>query len=297
MMYGSDWRYANTLGIEDKLNGNNQLYGGALPQFYADVAYNKLALRVGHWAPCAGIEVVPAPGNFFYSHSYGLCAGQPLLVSGWQLSYQLTDQWTIKGGMNRGWYMFEDNNDAWDLMYGMEWNSCDKRTNLRFSLDNGPQDVNGQHNRFVYTFDLTHKINDRWTYSLEHDLGFEDNGNPRTAQDATWYGLINYLTYQINTKWAAGMRAEWFRDEDGARVAGLGNLPNMRGWGGGPGFCGDFTELTMGLNWRPNANILVRPEARWDWYDGTTDVHGGLPYTNGSRNNMFSFATDLVLTF
>lgn len=95
------------------------------------------------------------------------------------------------------------------------------------------------------------------------------------------------------------MRVEWFRDDDGTRVLGLGNL-DARGWSppsGTPGFSGDFSELTLGLNWKPKANIFIRPEARWDWYDGSTNGSGELPFDAGSSNNQFTFGTDLIVTF
>lgn len=296
LIYGTDWRFANTLGIENTINGPDQLYGLALPQFYFDVAYNNLTMRFGHWAPSVGIEIVPCVGNFFYSHSYGMAYGQPLLVTGMLATYKLSDQWAINGGMNRGWYMFEDMNHSWDVMGGVEWTSCNKWTKIRFNLDSGPQDVAGDNNRFVYTLTATQKITEDWSYAIENDYGVENNTG-LNGSDAYWYGIINYLFYTINPKWQAGMRYEWFRDNDGARVWGIGNLPGIRGWTGGPGFVGDFNELTAGVNWRPHPNVAVRPEVRYDWYNGSTDVHGNLPFDDGTRNNQFSFATDLIVTF
>jgi len=297
LIYGTDWRFANTLGIENTINAPYQLYGLALPQFYFDVAYNKLTMRFGHWAPSVGMEIVPCVGNFFYSHSYGMAYGQPLLVTGMLGMYKINDQWAINAGMNRGWYMFEDNNHSWDVMGGVEWTSLNKKTKVRFNLDAGPQvDPFGDNERFVYTLTATQQITDKWSYALENDYGIENDAGP-DGSDAHWYGLINYLFYTINPKWSAGMRAEWFRDNDGARVFGIGNQPGILGWDGGPGFVGDFTELSLGVNWRPNPNWVLRPEVRWDWYNGSRDVRGNLPFDDGTRSDQFTFATDLILTF
>jgi hypothetical protein len=81
---------------------------------------------------------------------------------------------------------------------------------------------------------------------------------------AEWYGINQYLFYTINDCWKAGARFEWFRDDDGARVGAVrpGN-PLAAG-----GFAGNFYDIALGLNWSPHANIMVRPEVRWDWYDG-----------------------------
>jgi hypothetical protein len=295
VVYGSDWRCANTFGLENRINGAYQFYGIILPQFYLDLAYNDLTVRMGHWAPLAGYEVVPAVANFFYSHEYGMCS-QPLLVTGVEGIYKLTDQLSITAGMNRGWFMFEDNNHTWDAMGGIEWISLDKRTDIKFNIDSGPQDTAGDDNRFVYTLVASHKLTERYTYALEHDWGKEINGSPYGG-NAYWYSLAQYLFYTINPHWSTGLRVEWFRDNNGGRIAGLGNAPLTRGWTGGPGFVGDFTELTLGVNWRPNANWVLRPEIRWDWYNGSRDVHGNLPYADGTRSDQFTFATDLIATF
>jgi hypothetical protein len=116
-----------------------------------------------------------------------------------------------------------------------------------------------------------------------------------TAPYAKWYGLTNYATYVINPRWSAGARAEWFRDQDGTRVAGIGNV--NYGWDAAPGFAGTFTEVTLGLNWHPCPNLVIRPETRWDCYSGTPNIQGQLPFGDGTRSSQFLFATDLVLTF
>ena len=91
------------------------------------------------------------------------------------------------------------------------------------------------------------------------------------------------------------MRIEWLRDDDGARVAGPGNIPGVRAWDG-RGFAGHFYNLTMGLGWRPNGNWIVRPEVRWDWYDGEPG-QTGLPFDGGNRASQLLFAVDAILTF
>ena len=52
--------------------------------------------------------------------------------------------------------------------------------------------------------------------------------------------------YKLNSKWSTGLHYEWVRDEDGARIAGIGNvvLP-VHGWDGKPGFTGSFHDLSL----------------------------------------------------
>ncbi len=86
--------------------------------------------------------------------------------------------------------------------------------------------------------------------------------------------MAQYLIYTINPKWSAGTRIEWFRDDDGDRVAGVGNV-NL-GWTAAPGFVGTFTEWTTGLNYRPCPNLVIRPEIRCDWYSGSAQQPGPI---------------------
>jgi hypothetical protein len=79
----------------------------------------------------------------------------------------------------------------------------------------------------------------------------------------------------------------------------VGNLPGARGWLGAPGYAGHFTNLTFSLNWKPKANVTVRPEVRWDWYDGPSNPLGPcpLPFDDGTSDTQFTFATDVVVLF
>lgn len=298
MSYGTDWRYGKCLGLEDRIDSPNSLYGLVMPQFYGEVAINNLTIKGGHYAANFGYEAVPAPANFFYSHSYAMCYGQPILLTGVQADYQLTDNWTVTGGFSRGWEMFEDNNNKVDIVGGVRWFSDDKDTSFSFMTTSGPQDDAGSNNRYQYTMVLTQKMGSKWLYAIEHDLGMEEAGDPRTHGNACWYGIDQYLIYTINSRWSAGLRSEWFRDQDGSRVAGIGNwIGSGRGWTGLPGFQGDFFEIAAGINWRPHTNVLLRPELRWDWYNGTTNMAGQLPYGGGTRSDQLTAAVDLVVTF
>jgi hypothetical protein len=87
------------------------------------------------------------------------------------------------------------------------------------------------------------------------------------------------------------------RDDDGARIAGPGNIPGVRAWDGW-GFAGNFFELTLGTIWRPTPNLMFRPELRWDWYNGLPNpVNGDLPFDGGNGSAQLTIAADLILTF
>ena len=128
---------------------------------------------------------------------------------------------------------------------------------------------------------------------IQNDYGIQQQGvgNP----DATWYGINQYLFYKINCCWTAGVRMEWFRDQNGTRVApvgditpsGISNNPASAG-----GFAGSFYEVTAGLNYIPGPNVVIRPEVRVDWFDGVGD-----PFDDGTRTDQVTVACDFVFRY
>ena len=303
--YGTDWRWNMNNGLENHLNGpDGQTYGVLLPQAYAAVAYNELTVKLGTFETIMDYESLPAHANFFYSHSYCFTYGVPHLLTGMLAEYKMDENWSVQGGFNRGWSQFDNDNQSLDFLGGFRWQSSDQRTIVSYSLSNGPQNVNGNMtgagNGFVYSLVIQEKLGAHSEYVLVHDLGVENNAMADGGQ-AEWYGLNQYYIYTLNSQWAACVRAEWFRDQDGVVVAGPGNVPGVRAWSG-HGFEGNFYELTAGLNWQPHPNVIFRPEVRYDWYDGGTGGYGasnqsGLPFNDGRSSTQFLTAADLILRF
>ena len=301
IMYGTDWRFGQCVGLETTIDDPNSFYGLILPQFYMEVAVNDLTVKMGHYATMTSLELVPAPLNFFYSHSY-LSSGyfDPLLVTGVEANYKLNDNWTAIGGFNRGWLEFEDPTETMSFLGGVRWATTDKRSTLSVMVDAGPQvGFTGLHDRTSVISVFTHQFNERFQYGSQYTVGIEANGSViHPGQDASWYGTEQLFTYKLNDTWTAGLRYEWVRDNDGSRVAGIGNLlQSDRGWSGLPGLAGAYNDLSLGLNWRPRPNIVFRPEARWDWYDGLPNQQSQLPYGNYTKREQFMANMDLVVTF
>ncbi len=295
MIYGTDWRFGINHGLEDRINGfDRQTYGLVIPQAYVEIAYNKLSVKLGHFAGILGYEAVPAVMNPFYSHSYLYGYTIPQLVTGVAADYKITKQLSIQAGFNRGWMQFEDNNGNLDFMGGIKWHSRNNRVSLAYALDTGPQDPEGQQDRFVSSLVARLKVTPKLQYILVQNYGYENNALPN-GEDGEWYGACQYFLYTINRCWQAGLRTEWLRDDDGVRVAGPGNIPGVRAYSG-RGFAGNFYEISAGLNWRPHANFLLRPEVRWDWYDGEAGPTG-LPFDSGTSDNQLLFAMDLIITY
>ena len=89
----------------------------------------------------------------------------------------------------------------------------------------------------------------------------------------------NYLLYQINDCWGLGGRFEYYELENG----GLGLTPAGAN-------SGDVYQLTLGINHKPHANVIVRPEVRFDWDD---DLVAGLE--DGTEQT--TFGVDTIFLF
>ncbi|MBP89341.1 MAG: hypothetical protein CMJ64_21955 [Planctomycetaceae bacterium] len=289
ILFGTDARFTEVRGLELERDGsaskwnNHRFYRLSTPQAYVEFGVGSLSAKVGHWYTTIGYETVTAPDNFFYSHAYAMAYGEPFTHTGVLVNYDM-DGLSVYGAVHNGWDNFDSNTERAALLAGFNWTSTDEVTTLAFALSTGDE-LNGlgvYSERSVYSIVFGRQLSDKIQYVLQHDNAWQaDDGGANI--DAEWYGVNQYLFYDINDCWALGARLEWFRDDDGVRV------PN---WAGNTGTSGSYYNATVGLNWKPTSNLAIRPEARWDWFDGT-----GNPYADGQRNDQFTASFDAILLF
>ena len=153
-----DWRFGRFFGLEERINNDDQFYGWVFPQLYAEFGGHNLSVKIGHMAGPLGYEIVPAVANFFYSHSIAMDYFEPQLVTGVWADYKLNDNWTVQGGFHRGWFMFEDLDSNFDVMGGIQWTSCDKRTSVRYAITSGPNPGLYGDNWFASSLVLTAQV-------------------------------------------------------------------------------------------------------------------------------------------
>ncbi|HRX80178.1 MAG TPA: outer membrane beta-barrel protein, partial [Pirellulaceae bacterium] len=224
------------------------------------------------------------PQNFFYTHAYTMAYGEPFTFTGALLTYELNERVSVRGAVHGGWNSFDATRERAGFLGGVNWTSMDERTSVALTLTTGDQvnNVNAYSQRSLYSIVLSQRLNDDLTYVFQHDNGWQqDDGGP--GVDAEWYGINQYLIYTLNACWSMGARLEWFRDDEGVRV------PD---WAGNTGTPGNYWEATFGMNWTPGTNLTIRPELRWDWFDGV-----GNPYNDGQSNNQCTASFDAILTF
>ena len=161
--------------------------GFIMPQFYLEVGYNDLTVKMGHFAPSIGYEVVAAPGNFFYSHSYALGYSEPVLVTGFQANYKLNDYWNVIGGLNEGFNQFQDEDGKFHFLGGLKWHNDEHKVSVSLMTDIGPEvnsvDPLGINNQYELTAVLKKQVNAKLTYAAETSFGVtEDNSDAASVR-------------------------------------------------------------------------------------------------------------------
>jgi len=218
-------------------------YGSAIPQLYGTVAYNDLSVKMGHFYTIIGYEVVTAPDNFFYSHSRTMVTNEPFTHTGVLAEYTASDNVTVWGGWTQGWDTGFTNNDGSSFLGGVSLQLTD-RAALTYAVitgdfGNGPG--GSDDDAYMHSIVLNYQISCDLEYVLQHDY---HRNNAVMQNLGETYGINQYLLYTINDCWKAGLRGEWL-DQDGTEYVGV----------------------TAGLNYKPHANITLRPEVRWDDFE------------------------------
>lgn len=320
-LYGTNARLTTSSGLETpSMTSNGGTYGLAIPQFYGDLAYKKWKARVGHFLSPVGYFTVDTTLNFFNTLPYTYQWGEPFTHTGATLSYQVDDTLSIMGGTIRGWDNFDASNPNWGYIGSWTKTFQDKSSLAMALFLTQEPNANFQFTqRYYQSLVYTRPFNDNLTWVSQTDFGTQDKATFDNAR-AYWYGYNNYLMYKVNDKWTWGANFEWWRDEEGFRVAGFlpgaapsGITGNMKGvplsqLAGG--YQGNFFQVTMGPRWYPTGkpNLFVRPNVRFDWYDGIINndaqlfntagaVSNSKPYGNGDMNYQCLFVTDVCWLF
>ncbi|WP_411725296.1 porin [Methyloglobulus sp.] len=308
----------NFLGSND-----NRFYDIALPQAYAEFYVpvgNGLNVKAGHFYTPIGYETVPAPDNFFYTHAYTMQYGEPFTHTGVMGNYAVDSNWSVMGGVitgsaTGGWDGGWDRQlGNWSGLMGATWTSTEKGTSFNASGTYGGTSEHSSQDWAMYSLVLKHNITDKFHMMLQHDHGYANNvvtssAAPGIPVDAEWYGINTHWTYDVLDNLAAGVRAEWFRDQKGFRVCSPGRVAaatdganNSYATGGAnTSGCtaGSYYAVTAGVNWKPMKWLNVRPNVRYDWVDASTFAGSGStfgPFGDGN-NDQFLFSTDFNINF
>jgi hypothetical protein len=333
-MYGTDAIFTQAYGVtaydvntgQARSNRNawdlnlldDTTMGIALPQAYGE-AYvpvgNGLNVKAGHFYTPIGYEVVTAPDNFFYSHAYTMQYGEPFTHTGAMGNYAVDNNWGVMGGLTTGsstggWDGgFNQGLGNWGGLFGTTWTSNDKGTSANVSGTYSGTSEQNDSPWALYSVVLKHNLNEKTHMILQHDHGFANNVLAQGANvDAQWYGINSHTYYDIKDNLSIGLRAEWFRDQNGFRVCSPGRVAAAADNSGGnyaaAGSYGStcvaasWYQVTAGLTYKPKKWLNIRPNIRYDYADGTnTNGSTYMPFGNANQTYQVLMSTDIVITF
>ena len=304
-VYGVDAQDTQAFGLNNDHwdNGwDNGIYGHALPQMYFEAGYGNFSAKVGKFFTIIGNEVVAAPDNFFYSHAYTMYNSEPFTHTGVLLTYSLNENVTMYGGYTLGWDSgFEDNGDS--FLGGISVRADDTTTLTyatvigRFGEDAGLTGTTDEMG-YMHSLVLTKALSDQLTYIFQTD--YLDTRDAASNQIRNTRGIAQYLLYQFNDRWAMGSRFEWwnFSEDsvgyfgDNANLAALAAISDRQG-------SSDVYALTLGLNYRPHNNVLIRPEVRWDFVKEDRALLNAADITINENNDssQTTFGIDTIFIF
>jgi Putative beta-barrel porin-2, OmpL-like. bbp2 len=253
------------------------VYGWALPQAYAEVAFGDWKVKGGHFFTPIGYEVVPATGNFFYSHALTMFNSEPFTHTGVLGTYSGIEDYTIYTGWVLGWDTGYDqfgNGNA--FLGGATRSMYDGDLTLTYLCTIGNLGFRSN-DEFGYSHSIVGiaNLSEDYQYVLQHDLVAAD-GLLGLDQDNFDVGVNQYLFRTLNDCWKIGGRFEWWSTDQLT-----------------PGENISFFEITGGINYRPHANVIVRPEIR---YDFTSDEEA-VEVAQGREYDREEFGIDVIFTF
>jgi len=293
-LYGTDAIFNLTTGLDENIvtDSASRFYKLAYPQAYANLFLpigRGVSFKVGSFYTTVGNVSAYAPENFFYS-LYFSDNIQPGTLTGFLGETQLTDTINIRFGPNLGWNTFDNINNSVSYAGSLTWKSRNKKSQIQFDFQNGKQRsaiTVADSNVMVYSLVINQQLHEHWHYMLEHDLLVSNSRTGTIADDYESYSLSNYLFYDFNERWRAGLRFEWLRDDDGTLT---GVDPTQ------PAAPGSYYDLTLGLNWHPRDHLRIRPEIRGDWQVRDSKTMPAA-FDDGTSTNQVLLACDILWEF
>lgn len=319
-MYGTDARFTHFLGeLDYAINATAQV----------DVVEAFLALHTpwlfpggidikgGQFVTLEGAEVIYAPDNLLYSHSYIFNFGIPFKHTGIMTISHATPWLDIYAGVVSGvntalGYRVGDNNGAAAFHGGIGLNLFDGALTVLATTHIGAENPDTPGTRAAclcnpnsalrYLNDITviWKATDALTFITDLNYIRDD------AFNATGYGVAQYAAYAINDWLKIVGRAEIWRDQNAFFVAAYpGHFDFVNVEWGFPSTAiftvpTTYLELTGGFNITPKLPdglpfikaLIVRPEIRYD-----RSLNNTTPFNGGTAHSQLTLGGDLIVKF
>jgi hypothetical protein len=232
-----------------------------------------LTIDLGQFVTWMGYEVIESKDNWNYSRGLLFTWAIPFYHAGVRATLPLTDSLSVAVMGVNGWNNTVSNNAGKDVGAEIVFTGIPKVSLVANGIW-GSFGADGNR-RDVYDFIATITPTDKLSLAANADYGTQDFGN------ASWYGVAGYLRYAFTDAVATALRAEWYKDQDGATINGT---PQTLG------------EVTATGEWKIAHALLTRLEYRRDWSNAPV---GGQPFINGTTpsNAQDTLELGVVYTF
>lgn len=304
-IFGTDYRYTTGKGyFSSQLLSHNNLYGVDPSEFYGLLYFPKVAdgmiLKVGRYISPADIEAQWATDNYLYSHSL-MFTVDPYTFTGAQATFKLGSYWQLEVGAHFGNDMAPWSKSA--QLNGLlmaRWVSKNNNNSLYGGINAvGSGHYTDQHDDLqMVVMTWGHKFNETFHMMTEayymwqfHALtgGTVINGPAKNFLEgvgpgtlipgaAQTEGFVNYFQILLSQKKDyLSIRNDLLNDPQANRT----------------GFVTAYTSHTIGWVHYFTDLIRIRPEVRFEraWASDVT------PYDNGTKQNQFTAAMDLIVRF
>jgi hypothetical protein len=242
VVYGIDAQFMQAFGNPGPSGFDNGWdhgsFGWAMPQLYAELANCNWRIKAGRFLSPIGYESIPSIDNFFYSRTLLRTYTEPFTMTGVLGERTVNDRFSILVGATLGWdTAFDRNNGGFNAITGARYRL---NQNVRVGLTSSFGDTGIRNSGSLNSAYAEMQLTNRICYVIQGDV------LNLSGQDEL--GLVNGLYYHVNRKLAFGSRVEWWKSDQ----QGLGTSRSTYDW-------------TLGANYRPMQNVVIRPELRTDW--------------------------------
>lgn len=259
-----------------------------------------------------GYEIPPnirAARNPFASRSY-IFTTESGAVSGFMLGKRLvSNQSMLLGaelGVIQGQGNLRDNNDSKALLGALRWRTADMQTWIDYeflvgnSQNDSTSDVQTPRGRLIsadgqfkqqHSLNGWHRFDSQWSMGGEMVYGHQAGDGKASTVDvvtgpgfdgAHWWGANVVVTYQQRKDLSFSVRAEHFDDPDGYIL-----FPNSTARGA-------YNAVTAGVRYDFNKYLTLRPELRYDWFEGQSDAR---PFGAGDARNQLTGTVEALVYF
>ncbi len=218
---------------------------------------NGLQFKVGRIPTLLGLEVIETIANPNWSEGNQFIYVENFTGTGLSVETKFNNYVDVQFRVINGWDQVSDNNGRKSLMarVGLYPNAFSSLGLVGYW---GPEQAgNDNANRYGSEALLWRKLGNAAVW-VQGDYGTEQANAalPDPTQDAKWWALGSWVTYDFSGTIGLALRGDYVNDENGARSNGTLGFPANIGQ--------EFGSGTATLNIKAWPSAVVRPELRYD---------------------------------